>query len=259
MEHGSMGRQLDGKVAIVTGAGQGIGQGIALALAKEGVAVAVTGRTAAKLDATTRLVAEAGGKALAIPCDVNSADDIGRSVECVVAAFGGIDIVVNNAQEVPLGPLLAVSDEAFERGFSSGPLATFRMMKACHPHLKARGGGTIFNFASSAGIRWDMSTYGAYGAVKQAIRALTRAAAAEWGPDGIRVLTIAPHALSPGLKGWIDANPAEAAEFFKTIPLRRVGDCEADIGRAIVALCGADLGYLTGATVPLDGGQANFD
>ncbi len=258
MRENSVGK-LAGRIAIVTGAGQGVGQGIALALAKAGVAVAVTGRTAAKLDTTCGLIARAGGQALAISCNVNSADDIRRAVEGTVGAFGGIDIVVNNAQEVPLGPLLAVTDDAFERGFSSGPLASFRMMKACYPHLKARGGGTIFNFASSAGIRWDMSNYGAYAAVKQAIRALTRAAAAEWGPDGIRVLTIAPHALSPGLKGWIDARPEEAAAFFKTIPLRRIGDCETDIGHAIVALCGTDLGYLTGATIPLDGGQANFD
>jgi NAD(P)-dependent dehydrogenase (short-subunit alcohol dehydrogenase family) len=104
-----------------------------------------------------------------------------------------------------------------------------------------------------------MSGYGAYGAVKQAIRALTRAAAAEWGGEAIRVLTIAPHAESPGLKWWIDNNPEEAEAFFRTIPLGRVGSLEQDIGRALVALCGSDLSYLTGATIPLDGGQANFD
>lgn len=250
---------LDGKVAIVTGAGQGVGQGVALALAREGAAVAVAGRTLAKLEDTCGQIAAFGGRAHPIACNVKDAADLERCVAETIEVFGGIDILVNNAQEVPLGPLLAVSDRAFEAGFTSGPLASFRLMKACYPHMKARGGGTIFNLASSAGIRWDMSNYGAYAAVKQAVRALTRAAAAEWGPDNIRVLTIAPHAASPGLKGWIDANPAEAAAFFKTIPLRRVGDCEVDIGRAVAALCGQDLGYLTGATIPLDGGQANFD
>jgi len=160
---------------------------------------------------------------------------------------------------VPLGPLDKVTDEAFTAGFESGPLATMRLMKLARPHMAARGGGTIFNFASSAGVRWDMSNYGAYGAVKQAIRALTRAAAAEWGGENIRVLTIAPHAESPGLKYWVENNPEEAKAFFRTIPLGRIGKLEEDIGRALVALCGTDLSYLTGATIPLDGGQANFD
>jgi NAD(P)-dependent dehydrogenase (short-subunit alcohol dehydrogenase family) len=117
----------------------------------------------------------------------------------------------------------------------------------------------IFNLATSAALRWDMAGYGPYAAVKQATRALTRAAAAEWGPDGIRVLTLAPHANSPGLNAWVAANPEEAEAFFRTIPLRRIGDCETDIGAAVAALCGPEFAYLTGATIPLDGGQANFD
>ena len=96
-------------------------------------------------------------------------------------------------------------------------------------------------------------------AVKQATRALTRAACAEWGKDNIRVNTVAPHAMSPGMEMWIASRPAEAAEFVKTIPLGRVGDCEQDIGRAVVFLVGPDARYLSGATIPLDGGQANFD
>ena len=104
-----------------------------------------------------------------------------------------------------------------------------------------------------------MAGYGAYGAVKQATRSLTRAAAAEWGRENIRVLTIAPHAASPGLNWWIENNPEEAEAFFATIPLGRIGRLEEDIGRAVVALCGSDMGYLTGATIPLDGGQASFD
>lgn len=250
---------LSGKVALITGAGQGVGQGIALALAAAGAKVAVTGRTLAKLEATSALVAERGGEALAIAGNVKDAASLADMVAQTVERFGGLDILVNNAQEVPNGKLLDVTDEAFLAGFESGPLASFRLMKLAHPHMVARGGGVIVNLASSAGIRWDMTGYGAYGAVKQATRVLTRAAAAEWGRQGIRVLTIAPHAESPGLKWWIANNPEEAEAFFRTIPLGRIGKLEEDIGRAVAALCSSDLGYLTGATIPLDGGQANFD
>jgi NAD(P)-dependent dehydrogenase (short-subunit alcohol dehydrogenase family) len=103
-----------------------------------------------------------------------------------------------------------------------------------------------------------MGGYGAYAAVKEGIRALTRAAAAEWGPDGIRVNAILPHALSPGLKWWTENNPEEAAEFVASIPLRRIGDCEQDIGRAVVFLVGPDAGYITGHSLMLDGGQAHM-
>lgn len=248
-----------GKVALVTGAGQGVGLGIAQAFAAEGASVVLAGRTLAKVEAAAAAITAAGGTALAMAANVKDAADLARLVEAATARFGGIDVLVNNAQEVPMGKLEEVSDEAFLAGFESGPLASFRLMKLVRPLMAVRGGGTIINLASSAGIRWDMAGYGAYGAVKQAIRALTRAAASEWGAEGIRVLTIAPHAESPGLKWWVANNPEEAAAFFRTIPLGRIGRLEEDIGRAVVALCGADLGYLTGATIPLDGGQANFD
>ena len=250
---------LAGKVALITGAGQGVGQGIALAMAAAGASVALAGRTLEKVQATASQIEARGGKALAMACNVKVADDLARCVGQTVGLLGGLDILVNNAQEVPLGKLDDVTDEAFLAGFESGPLASLRLMKLARPHLAARGGGTMFNLASSAGIRWDMAGYGAYGAIKQAIRCLTRAAAAEWGRENIRVMTIAPHAESPGLKWWIENNPDEAEAFFRTIPLGRIGRLEEDIGRAIVALCGPDMGYLTGATIPLDGGQANFD
>jgi len=251
--------QLTGRIALITGAGQGIGQGIALALASEGVDLLLAGRTLEKVEETARLSKARGVRAIAVACDVKSPDDLAKAVDTAVTQLGGIDILVNNAQQTPLGRLNDISDEAFVTGLESGTLATFRLMKLAHPHLVARGGGTIFNFTSSAGIRWDMAGFGCYGAIKQATRVLTRAAAAEWGRDNIRVLTIAPHAESPGLKSWIENNPEESEEFFKTIPLGRIGKLEEDIGRAIVALCGSDLSYLTGATIPLDGGQANFD
>ena len=249
---------LNDKIALITGAGQGVGQGIAMAMAKAGASVVVTGRSPEKLEETCRLVVERGGFAIPMTCNVKSTEDVARIVADTVAQFGGLDILVNNAQEVPLGVLADVSDEAFVAGFESGPLATLRLMKAARPHLVARGGGVIFNLVSSAMIRWDMTGYGAYAAVKQAIGSLTRAAAAEWGGDNIRVLNIAPHAESPGMKWWIANNPEEAKAFFKTIPLGHVGKCEEDIGAAVLALCAPEMRYLTGATIPLDGGQAYF-
>lgn len=250
---------LEGRVAIVTGAGQGVGQGIAIELAREGAAVAVTGRTDGKLHDTVARIVAAGGKALPIAGDVKNPADIARIIDTTVRELGGIDILVNNAQEVFLGPLLDQTDEGFIAGFESGPLATFRLMKAAHPWLKKSGRGAIVNLATSAAVRWDMSSYGTYAAVKQAIRSLTRAAAAEWGPDNIRVNAVAPFALSPALEGWERDRPEEAAAFKKTVPLGRIGDCAADIGRAVVFLCGGDAQYVTGMTMPLDGGQANFD
>lgn len=250
---------LTGKVALVTGAGQGVGQGIALALSAAGCALVLAGRTLEKVEAVATQIEERGAKALALGCDVKSASDLAATVDRAVEEFGGLDILVNNAQEVPLGTFEDVSDEAFVAGFESGPLASFRLMKLARPHMAKRGGGTIINLASSAGIRWDMGGFGPYGAVKQAVRALTRAAASEFGGDNIRVLTVAPHAESPGLKWWIENNPEEAEAFFRTIPLGRIGRLEEDIGAAVAALCGPQMAYLTGATIPLDGGQANFD
>ena len=249
---------LQGQVAIVTGAGQGVGQGIALALASEGVSVAVVGRTPAKLEATCDLLRERGVRAEAYPLDLLDTAAIAPLVDRVAADLGRLDLLVNNAYDGVLMPLLDMSLRNFTKGFVTGPFATFAFMQAAHPHLVAAGGGSIVNLVTSAMVRWDPSTYGAYAAAKSALRSLTRTAAVEWAGDGIRVNSIAPHALSPGLKWWTEENPEEAEAFIAAIPMRRIGDPEADIGRAVVALVGPDLAYLTGATVPLDGGQAHF-
>ncbi|HEX4940102.1 MAG TPA: SDR family NAD(P)-dependent oxidoreductase [Candidatus Kapabacteria bacterium] len=248
-----MGR-LNGKIALVTGAGQGVGQGIAFALAAEGARVAVTGRTLQKLESTCAEIQRRGGEALPVQCNVKEPESLRACVDTVVTHFGGLNILVNNAQEVPLGALLDVTDAAFNAGWESGPLATFRLMKLCHPYLK--GDGCIINVGSSAAKRWDMSRYGAYAAVKEAIRSLTRAAACEWGADNIRCNAILPHAKSPGLEGWMQQNPAEAAAFVKTIPQRRVGDCEQDIGRFVALLCCPESSYINGQSIGVDGGQA---
>jgi NAD(P)-dependent dehydrogenase (short-subunit alcohol dehydrogenase family) len=247
--------KLTDKIALVTGAGQGVGQGIAFALAAEGAAVAVCGRTLSKVENTVAEIKKRGGNAIAIEVDVKDADALARCVEQVVAQLGGLNILVNNAQEVPHGDLFTVTDEAFIAGLESGTLATFRLMKLCHPHLK-KDGGCIVNLATSAAKRWDMTNYGPYAAVKEAIRSLTRAAACEWAKDGIRTNAILPLATSPAFAWWRDTFSEEAEAFIKTIPMQYVGDCEHDIGRFVATLCSDDCRYVNGQSIALDGGQA---
>jgi meso-butanediol dehydrogenase/(S,S)-butanediol dehydrogenase/diacetyl reductase len=247
---------LEGKVALITGAGQGIGQGIALALAKRGVSIAAAGRTVEKCEHTCRLIAERhGGRAIAIGCDVAIADDLERAVTATAEQLGGIHILVNNAVATSPGPLLAQRHDQVMTAFKVGPIATLRLMQLCHPYLK-REGGSIVNMASTAAKRWDMSNYGVYAAEKEAIRALTRAAASEWGGDNIRANCILPHAKSPALEKWIARNPEEAAAFVRTIPLQRIGDCEGDIGEFVAMLCGPEAAYVSGQSIAVDGGQA---
>ncbi|WP_430331688.1 SDR family NAD(P)-dependent oxidoreductase [Rhodococcus sp. ACT016] len=250
--------KLEGKVALITGAGQGVGQGVAFALAKEGARIAVSGRTESKLIDTCEAIAAFGGVAEPVVADVSDADDITRAVDTTAALFGGVDILINNASLNPLGPINDLKPEVLERAYNSGPVATLRTMQACYPYMKERGGGAIVNMVSSVAVRWDASGYGGYASVKEAVRALTRAAACEWGVDNIRVNAVAPHAMSPGLQRWTEARPEEAAAFVASIPMRRIGDCETDIGNAVAFLVGPDSAYLTGATIPLDGGQARW-
>lgn len=249
---------LDGQVALVTGAGQGVGQGIALALADAGAELALVGRTASKLEATRELVAARGSRATAYELDLLDTDAIAPLVDRVVADQGRLDVLVNNAYDGVTRPLLQMTQHNFTKGFVTGPFAAFAFMTAAHPHLKAAGGGSIVNLVTSAMVRWDPSTYGSYAASKAALRSLTRTAAVEWASDGIRVNSIAPHAMSPGLKWWTETYPEEAEAFVAAIPMGRIGDPETDIGRAVASLVGPAFAYLTGATIPLDGGQAHF-
>lgn len=244
---------LDGQVALVTGAGQGVGRGIARALASEGAHVAIVGRTLQKVEAVAEEIRNDGGDAHGFSCDVTKLEQIEALIKDVVEHFGGLSILVNNAQTTVHGELLELPEEDYLRGMESGPLATWRMMRASHPHL--RGNGAIVNLGSAAGVRWNPTGYGGYAAAKEAIRVLTRTAACEWATDGIRVNAILPLASSPALEDWERINPEEAREYLATIPLGRLGNSETDIGPAVVFLCSENSRYITGHSLPVDGGQ----
>lgn len=244
---------LDGRVALVTGAGQGVGRGIARALAFEGARVAIVGRTLQKVEAVAEEIRSEGGDARGFSCDVIELEQIEALIKDVVEHFGSLSILVNNAQTTVHGELLELPEADYLRGMESGPLATWRMMRASHPHL--RGNGAIVNLGSAAGVRWNPTGYGGYAAAKEAIRVLTRTAACEWANDGIRVNAILPLASSPALEEWERINPEEAREYMATIPLGRLGDSETDIGPAVVFLCSKNSRYITGHSLPVDGGQ----
>lgn len=252
------GARLAGRSAIVTGGGQGVGRGIALGLAESGADVLLVGRTGRKIRAVAEEVRALGVRAATLEIDIASEGAAASIVEAAVTELGGVDILVNNANIAIPSPLEAYSDDDFRAAFEAGPRATLSLMKAARPHMARRGGGTIINLATSAAVRWDAANYGVYAAVKEAIRALTRAAAYEWAEDGIRALNVAPHAHSPGLDWWLENNPEEAAEFVASIPAGRIGDPLEDIGRPVAWLCAEEARYLTGATIPLDGGQSRW-
>lgn len=247
---------LKGKVALITGAGQGIGQGIALAMAERGANVVVVGRTYSKCENTCKMIKQRfSGTAIPMTADVAIHKDLKRITQETVNEFKTIDILVNNAVATSIGPLISQTDDNVIQAFMVGPMATLRLMQLCYPYLKQQG-GSIINMASTASKRWDMANYGVYAAEKDAIRALTRAAASEWGPNNIRANSILPHASSPALQKWMTHRPEEAAEFTKSIPLQRVGDCETDIGQFVAVLCSPESSYISGQSIALDGGQA---
>ena len=248
---------LDGKVAIVTGAGQGVGRGIALALAAEGAAAVIAGRTLDKCVDAADEIAGRGGTAVPIECDVKVAADVESCVAAAIERFGRLDIMVNNAQEVPRGRILDVSDDAYRAGWESGPLATLRFMRACHPHLAGRN-GVIINLGSRSGIKPNAAGAGVYAAIKEDTRTLTRAAAVEWAADGIRVYALLPLSNSPALEQLERDEPAVYERVLSEIPMRRFGDPEADIGRVAVFLCSDDAGYLTGISITVDGGAGHI-
>jgi hypothetical protein len=247
--------RLDGKVVVVTGAGQGIGAGIALAAAAEGASIVAAGRTIEKVEATAAEVEGRGAEALAVQCDVRRRDEVDACVAMAVERFGRIDGLVNNAQMASLGPVLEITEKAARRTWESGFLGSLWFMQAAHPALKETKGAVV-NLGTGSALRNDLAGFTLYAGTKEMIRTLTRMAALEWGADGIRVNAVIPNGMSPGLQMWSELAPEQFDEFVATIPLGRVGRLEEDVGRAVAFLLSEDAAYVTGSTLMVDGGQA---
>lgn len=244
---------LEGKAAIVTGGARGIGKGVALAFAKAGADVMIVDREEALGRETEAELRAIRPQCCFLEFDLVLHDKLGGVVDAAVSRFGKLDILMNVAQAGVIAPILDQSLEQAKVGIDTGFLPTFMLMKAAHPHLK-KSKGNIVNFGSGA-LLSGLPTQATYAAAKEAIRGLTKIAATEWGPDGIRVNLVCPFAMSPGVAAWQQYDPAGFELGLARIPLGRGGDCETDIGEAVVFLASDSARYITGHTLMVDGGQ----
>jgi NAD(P)-dependent dehydrogenase (short-subunit alcohol dehydrogenase family) len=248
---------LAGEVAIVTGSGSGVGRGVCLALARAGAKVAVSSRTVVKCEKVVSEIEAAGGDAIAIECDVTIPAHIDACVNQTLQTYGGIGILVNAADDPRVDvPFLQITEEVMNASWHSGVMGSVRFIQACVPHMLSGGGGAIVNVAAGAGLLAPPGM-GAYAAAQEAIRSLTRTAAVELGPQGIRVNVICPISLgSESLDRWAERDPERLNAGIANTPLRRFGDPVDDVGEGVVFLCGPQSRYVTGTTLMLDGGRA---
>jgi NAD(P)-dependent dehydrogenase (short-subunit alcohol dehydrogenase family) len=244
--------KLHGKTVLITGGGSGVGRGAAYAMADEGARVAAAGRTLSKCEETVAEIERRGGTAIAIEADVLQADHIERMVATVLDTWGRLDVIVHSAQAILYAPLDVARPEDLDEMWQSGPLAALRLMQAALPAL-SESKGVIVTISSGAGLNPPHSLAG-YAAVKEAMRSLTRAAACEWGPRGIRAVAVCPFSDTPGLADFQAALGVSRDSILSAAPLGRVGDPEKDIGRVIAFVASDEASYITGTTLMVDGG-----
>lgn len=248
-----MGGRLTGKVAIVTGAGQGIGEAIARGYAAQGAKVLITGRTQEKLDGVAAAIAGAGGTCIPLLAIAGDRDQSRMTVDRAIAEWGRVDVLVNNAHSFT--DYLPVADPQMEANcmvdFQSAFFGSLQLMQMVYPHMVKQGGGSIINMGSSYGIRCEPG-FLAYAASKEAIRALTKTAAKEWGRDRIRVNTILPSALSPKAIWYLEESKTYDLELSK-VAMGRFGAPE-DIAPTAIFLASDESDFVTGQTIGVEGG-----
>lgn len=247
--------RLSNKVAIVTGSASGIGAGISLAMAKEGAHVALVDVNEEKGKEMLARINKLQEGMLFIK-DISIEENVKDIVDAVIEKHGKLDILVNNAHASRQASFSETTQEMFDLSFNTGFYPTIHFMQAAYPALK-ESKGKVINFASGAGLN-GQPTQTSYAAAKEAIRAVSRVAANEWGPEGINVNMISPIALTYGVEKWRDGAPDLYEQMINGIPLRRLGDPEADIGRTVVFLASNDANYITGQTIMVDGGTVKL-
>jgi NAD(P)-dependent dehydrogenase (short-subunit alcohol dehydrogenase family) len=248
------GRPLEGKVGIITGASKGIGAATAVTLSNAGATVAIAARSADRLEELAARIDASGGRAIAIPTDVGDADSVHRLVERTVAEFGRLDLAVNNAAGggAPPTPLADLAVEAYDSAIAITLRSVFVSMKFEIAAMLEHGdGGSIVNMASTAGLE-AVGGLAGYVSAKHGVIGLTKTAALDYGGRNLRVNALAPGPiLTDNLARAGDEAQRQAA---MAMPLRRIGRPE-EVAQAVVWLCSDAASFITGATLPIDGGK----
>jgi NAD(P)-dependent dehydrogenase (short-subunit alcohol dehydrogenase family) len=244
---------LSGKVALVTGAGKGLGRAAALSLARAGADVAIASRTARDLDAVAAEISATGRQALTLVLDARQSKEVDAAVDQVVARLGSLDIMVQSVGRSLRKPSLALEDSEWRDLIATNLDATFFACRAAGRQMLKQGSGSIINIASAAGLR-GRPTNAPYSAAKAGVINLSRALAVEWAPHGVRVNVLAPgRFLTPLTQGEM-SDPARYGAFVKQVPLGRIGQPE-ELEEIIVWLAAEASSFVTGSVIVMDGGQ----
>ena len=244
---------LNGKVALITGASKGIGEAIAQLFAANGAKVVINARKQEDLDAVAASIRSQGGDCIGLAANAGDLGAIKILVEKVLAFYGGIDILVNNAAANPVyGPIIATEEWAFDKIMNVNVKAPFELAKLVYPIMKNRGGGSIINISSIAGLTPDPGL-GMYSVSKAALNMLTKVTAKEWGADNIRVNAICPGLIKTKFSEALWQNEKWLAQFVKQLPIARMGTVEEIAGLALFLASNAS-GYCTGTLFTADGG-----